>query len=156
MIKSYPSIGPIFLVLFLIVIGIWMTINPMLENPETVRLNYGGLFFTALGFGLIFTAREITVSKDQIEIKQMITGKKKTIPKSGIMQIIIEEDKRSYWERRSTGQKKHRSRITVEFKADDIPDLIFIPLVRSSYFQARDFFRENYDDLVIEHEHNFE
>jgi hypothetical protein len=99
MIKSYPGFGPVFLILSLILIGTWMCINPLLETNSEAVPNYGGLLFTAIGIGLLFSLKTITLTGDEIAIKQILTGKETLIEKDKISSISIFQDNRSYVEK---------------------------------------------------------
>ncbi|HET6992041.1 MAG TPA: hypothetical protein VFJ43_11985 [Bacteroidia bacterium] len=150
MVKSYPGFGPVFLILFFVIIGAWMFINPMLNDTASDKLNYGGLIFSGIGISLLFTLKKITLWKEGIQINYLITRKQKSFSKNEISQITIDDDERSYWERVSGSRYKNLVRIRIKFKSKDIKDLDLLPGKNTSYYQMRNFFRENYSELVNE------
>jgi hypothetical protein len=158
MVKSYPGFGPIFLICFFVLIGTWMFINPLLNNPAAdVKLNYGGLIFTGIGLSLTFTLKKITLWKEGIQINYLVTRKQKDFNKSEISQITIDDDERSYRDRivSNHNSNKRLVRIRIKFKSDNVKDLDLLPGKNTSYYIMRNFFRENYQELVNEQQQGY-
>jgi hypothetical protein len=153
MVKSYPGFGPIFLILFFVVIGTWMFINPLLnDDPSDLELNYGGLIFTGIGLSLLFTLKIITVHEEGIVIKYMLTAKEKLIPRSSISQVTIIEEHRNFFEIYFSPGRRRGRKTKIEFANNSAAALTLAPGLSSSYNSIVSFLHENYSEIINEQE----
>jgi hypothetical protein len=153
MVKSYPGFGPIFLILFFVITGTWMFINPLLnDNPADYELNYGGLIFTGIGLSLLFTLKIITVHAQGVVVKYIITTKEIIIPRSNISQITIIEEHRNFFEIHITSGRRRGRKTKIEFSNNFAAALTLSPALSSSYNSIVSFLHENYSELINEQE----
>lgn len=138
MIKRYLGTGSLILTSFLVIIGTWILIHPVLAGSNDKHLNYGGIFFIALGLSLVFNFKQVTLRKDGIHIKQIITGKETIIPKNEILQINIDIQ--------PNGKYRH-SLLKIQFKT------FKSDLVLSCRPLTLDFLKEHYPKLINEQIH---
>lgn len=150
MVKSYPGFGPVFLILFFVIIGTWMFINPMLNDPTDYKLNYGGLFFTAIGMSLLFTLKTVTLWEKGIIVKYIITKKELKIPKNEIHQVTIVDDNRNFPEVYFSHGRKRGRFIKFEFKDNFAKTLSLLPLTSTGYNSMLSFIRANYSEIINE------
>lgn len=151
MVKSYPGFGPVFLILFFIIIGTWMFINPLLnDNPADYELNYGGLIFTGIGFSLVFTLKIITVHEHGVIVKYILTTKEIIIPRSNISQVTIIEEHRNFFEIYFSPGRRRGRKTKIEFTNDFASALTLSPGLSSSYNVVVSFLHENYSEIINE------
>lgn len=139
MIKSYPGFGPLFLILFSIVIGITIVIN---------NDNFGWIFMV-IGVAGLFTLKIIKTENDKIIIRQIFIGKLSTIYRSQILKISILDPGYSIF---STSEKRYRYvRLIIEFEKDSkIKRITVSPPFYTSFNKFEKFIRKNYSELINE------
>lgn len=153
MVKSYPGFGPVFLILFFVIIGAWMFVNPLLnENPADYELNYGGLIFSCIGLSLLFTLKIITIHEQGVIVKYIITTKEIFIPRSNINQVTIVEEHRNFIEIYFSPGRRRGRKTKIEFTNTTAAALTLSPVLSSSYNSIVGFLHEHYSEIINEQE----